>query len=75
MLLPPLFYGLVLVNARDAAGLVFSAVVAGAGLFAFTIHTVFLLRGRDEFRSAVSIGILVLTLAVSLAMAAILVLL
>ena len=49
----------------------FSLGLAGVGLFAFTIHTVFLVKGHDEFRSKVSIGILLATLLVSLLQAAV----
>ncbi len=48
----------------------FSLGLAAAGVFAFIIHMVFLAKGRDEFRSAVSVGILIATLVVSLVQAA-----
>jgi hypothetical protein len=46
---------------------VFSYLLAGAGLFAFSIHGYFLLQGGTEFRLAVSLGLLVLTFFLSLA--------
>jgi hypothetical protein len=64
-------YGLVLVFRQTVAGLVFSLVVSLAGLFAFSIHTYFLRRGRDEFRTPMSRFILVASLVVSLAQAAV----
>ena len=48
----------------------FSLGLAAAGVFAFTIHMVFLAKGRDEFRSKTSIGILIATLVVSVVQAA-----
>ncbi len=67
--LPLLFlvlYGLVLVFQRTLAGLIFSLLLSAGGLFAFSIHTYFLRRGREEFRAPVSLVILGATLAVSL---------
>jgi len=45
----------------------FPLLLAGAGLFAFGIHTAFLLAGRPEFRLPVSLALLALILLVSLA--------
>lgn len=36
------------------------------GIFAFVIHTIYLLKGNQEFKTMVSIGLLIFTLAVSL---------
>jgi len=52
-------YGLILVYARSFAGLVFSLVLSAGGLFAFVIHIYFISKGRPQFRTPVSIGILV----------------
>lgn len=65
-----ILFGLTQVTMRSDAGIVFSAVLAGGGLFAFCIHTYFLKRGRPEFRNTTSISILVATLLVSLVQAA-----
>jgi hypothetical protein len=59
-------YGLVLVYQRTSAGLIISLVLSLAGLFAFSIHTYFIRRGRVEFSMPVSQFILVATLVVSL---------
>ncbi len=59
-------YGLVLVYQHLFSGLVFSLILSGAGIFAFTIHSYFLKKGRNEFKNMVSIFILVATLIVSL---------
>ena len=64
-------YGLVLVFRQTVAGLVLSLVVSLAGVFAFSIHTYFLRRGRDEFRTPISRFILAASLVVSLAQAAV----
>ena len=59
-------YGLVLVFQRTAAGLILSLVLSLGGLFAFTIHTYFIRRGRKEFKGPMSQFILAATLIVSL---------
>jgi len=60
-------YGLVEVSQGTTAGLVCSLILGGAGIFAFAIHTFFLTKGRDEFRSAMSLFILCSTLMISVA--------
>jgi hypothetical protein len=64
-------YGLVLVYQRAAAGLTLSLILGLAGVFAFSIHTYFIRRGRDEFKSPISLIILAATLAVSLVQVAV----
>jgi len=59
-------YGLVLVFQQSPAGLFFSLLLSLGGLFAFGIHTYFLRKGRDEFKSPMSQFILVATLVASL---------
>lgn len=44
----------------------FSYGLAAAGIFAFTIHMIFLAAGHDQFRTPVSIGLLMVILLVSL---------
>lgn len=61
-----LLYGLVLVYQGALAGLVISLVLSLGGLFAFSIHTYFIKRGRDEFTTPISRNILIVTLIVSL---------
>ncbi len=63
-------YGLVLVREGTRAGLIFSILLAGGGIFAFGIHSWFIKRGREEFTSAVSRAILHLTLVLSIVQAA-----
>ena len=59
-------YGLVLVSKGSPAGLIFSLILSLSGLFAFTIHTYFLRKGRQEFNKPISKFILAATLIVSL---------
>ena len=64
-------YGLILVFQQTFAGLMFSLALSFVGLFAFTIHTVFIKKGRNEFKVPVSIFLLISTLLVSLIQAVI----
>lgn len=70
-LLGAILYGLVLVEQRTAAGLALSALLCLGGLFAFSIHTYFLRRGRAEFQAPISRLLLVATLVVSLVQGAV----
>ena len=45
----------------------FSYFLAGMGIFAFAIHTIFLSMGHPEFRLPVSVGLLTATLVLSIA--------
>jgi hypothetical protein len=60
-----ILYGLTLVSNRSPAGLVFSLLLCFGGLFAFSIHTYFLRKGRVEFNQPVSKYILKAILLVS----------
>lgn len=62
-------YGLILVYKQTFAGLIFSLLLCVGGVFAFFIHTYFIRKGREEFKSPVSIFILIATLIVSIAQA------
>jgi hypothetical protein len=48
-------------------GYMFSLLLAVSGVFAFSIHSYFILTGHPEFTLPVSLAVLVLTLIVSLA--------
>ena len=61
-----ILYGLVLVREASSAGLIFSFVLACGGIFAFSIHSWFISRGREEFTSVISRVILYVTLVLSL---------
>ena len=72
--LPLLFfilYGLVLVFQHSAAGLWLSALLSFGGIFAFAIHTFFIKKGRPEFKTPVSLSLLIAMLVVSLVQAAV----
>jgi hypothetical protein len=66
-----ILYGLILVYEQRDSGLGISLVAATGGIFAFVIHTWFLKRGRPEFNSRFSKGLLAATMAVSLMLAAV----
>ena len=65
-LLAFVFYGLVLVREGSRAGLWCSLILAGSGIFAWSIHTWFIKRGREEFTTGISRFILGTTLVLSL---------
>lgn len=65
-LLAFVLYGLVLVRQESSTGLIFSLVLALGGIFAFSIHTWFIRRGREEFTAAMSRFILAATLVLSI---------
>ena len=65
-----ILWGLVLVFQRSLAGLALSLILSLGGIFAFTIHTMFIKKGRNEFNVPVSLFLLMATLLVSLVQAA-----
>ena len=58
-------YGLILVSRGSFVGLIFSLILCLGGIFAFSIHTYFLKKGRHEFNNPLSKFILLATLTVS----------
>jgi len=58
-------YRLVLVSRQSLSGLIFSLILCFGGIFAFTIHTYFLKKGRNEFDQPVSKFIFIAVLIVS----------
>ncbi len=58
--------GVVLVYRDSWSGFIFSFALCFCGLFAFTVHTYFLGKGRREFNKPISKFILVAILLVSL---------
>jgi hypothetical protein len=67
LLLAVFFFGLIQVAQSARYAKAFGYLLAGAGLFAFAIHMTFLVLGYPQFRSPVSIGLLIAILAVSIA--------
>ncbi|MGD8353894.1 MAG: hypothetical protein PVJ01_06975 [Pseudomonadota bacterium] len=64
-------YGLVLVREGSRAGLWCSLILAGCGIFAWSVHTWFIKRGREEFTTWISRFILQCTVLLSLMQAVI----
>jgi len=65
-LIGAILFGLVSITQWYIVGLVFSFILCAGGLFAFTIHTYFLKKGKEEFSSPISITILITILVISL---------
>ena len=67
----PLFflviYGVVLLDRGASSGLIFSLALGLVGIIAFSIHTYFIKKGRDEFKTPISQFILISTLIISIA--------
>lgn len=61
-----ILYGLILVSQHFFAGLIFSLLISFGGMFAFAIHLFFIKRGRNEFKTFISLFILSATLIVSI---------
>jgi len=59
-------YGLVLVSRQSSVGLVFSFILCLGGIFAFSIHTYFLKKSRNEFNKPISKFILFAVLILSI---------
>lgn len=66
-----ILYGLILVFQQAFVGLIFSLVLSFSGIFAFTIHMLFIRKGRNEFKVPISLFILIATLFVSIIQAVI----
>lgn len=64
-------YGLLQLYQGSQLGLIFSLGLSLAGVFAFTAHTYFIRKGRNEFNVPASLFILISTLIVSLIQGAI----
>ncbi len=60
-----ILYGLVLLSMGSRFSLVFLSIVCLGGIFAYSVHSYFLKKGRTEFDESVSRIILVLTGLVS----------
>jgi hypothetical protein len=58
--------GLILVYSHSSWGFIFSFLLCFGGIFAFTVHTYFLGKGRHEFNKPISRFILIAILIVSL---------
>lgn len=65
-LIGAILFGLIAITQWYIVGLVFSFILCAGGLFAFSIHTYFLKKGKEEFNSPISIAILIAILVVSI---------
>ena len=67
----PLFflviYGAVLLDRGASSGLIYSLALGLVGIIAFSLHTYFIKKGRDEFKTPMSQFILISTLIISIA--------
>lgn len=61
-----ILYGLIEVFKGSFIGLVFSLLLGFGGIFAFGIHMLFIKKGRNEFKTPISLFILGAILLVSL---------
>ena len=61
-----ILWGLVQLQQHTPAGYAISLILAVAGIFAFTIHVVFMAKGNREFKTPLSIVLLTATLVVSI---------
>ena len=61
-----ILWGLVQLQQSTLAGYVISMILSAAGIFAFTIHMIFIAKGNREFKIPLSIALLIATLVVSI---------
>lgn len=61
-----ILYGVILVYKQSFPGLIFSLLLCFGGIFASTIHTYFIKKGRSEFNKPMSKFILLTMLIVSI---------
>jgi len=64
-LIGAILYGLILVHQQSFSGLIFSIILATSGIFAFFIHFYFIKKGYDEFKTPISLFILISTFTLS----------
>ncbi|MHA1308658.1 MAG: DUF6713 family protein [Candidatus Heimdallarchaeota archaeon] len=65
-LIGAILFGLLAITQWFTVGIVFSFILCAGGLFAFSIHTYFLMKGKEEFSTPVSKIILITILLVSI---------
>jgi hypothetical protein len=54
-----ILYGLVLVFSQAYAGMIFSLILSGGGIFAFSIHTYFIKKGHHQFNTPISLFVII----------------
>ena len=62
-----ILYGLLQLYLQTFTGLIISLLLCLSGMFAFGIHLFFIRKGHDEFKTVVSLLVLVATLLISIA--------
>jgi hypothetical protein len=65
-LLSVFLFGFKRVVVWESGATIFSLLLAFSGVFAFTIHSYFILRGHPEFNTPISLAILWLTFVISI---------
>jgi len=58
--------GLVFIYENKLAGLIFSLILSSGGLFAFFFHFYHLRKGKPEFNSILSKGLIISTFVISI---------
>jgi hypothetical protein len=61
-----ILFGIILVYQQTLTGLIISLLMSLGGIFAFSIHTYFIRKGRSEFNTPVSQVILIAALIASI---------
>lgn len=61
-----ILFGLVLVYDNKPAGIIFSFLLSGGGLFAFIFHFYHLRKGRPEFNTLLSKTLIISTFVISI---------
>lgn len=64
-LIGAILFGLVAIILWPITGIVFSFILCFGGIFAFSIHTYFIKKGKEEFTTTISKAILIATLVIS----------
>lgn len=65
-----ILFGLVQLQLQTLTGYIISLILALGGIFAFTIHTIFIQKGDRSFKTRLSLAILIGTLVISIIQAA-----
>jgi hypothetical protein len=65
-LIGAIMIGLTAIILWPIVGIVFSFILSFGGIFAFSIHTYFIKKGKEEFTTQISKAILISTLVISI---------
>jgi hypothetical protein len=64
-LIPVFLYGVIPVHEGAGLGIVFAVVLSFLGIVAFCLHMFFFVKGKEEFKTPFSVGLLVVLMIVS----------